>query len=163
VNTPETKRRGPVLLDMDLPQAPNPQDVPPVPEIEGRAMQTVTQLAARKSSWLSRVFWGGASALLGIALSVAMWDFVNNLLVRNVYLGQAALGILALIGLVLVIVMLKELAAFSRLAKIDSLRAAVRDADGDRPKALKVIKRIEHLYTGREELRWARQEMGPRR
>lgn len=151
----ETKRRGPVLIEAEG-HAETPQDAMPVPEHQGHAMQQVTRIAAYKSSWLSRIFWGGLSMLLGIGVSVAMWDFISDLLARNIYLGQAALGVLGLVGLVLLIVALKEIAAFSRLAKIDALREQVKNADS-KPKVESVIKRLNSMYSSREELRWARQ------
>ncbi len=156
----ETKvRRGPVLIDTELPNAEAPQDALPVPELEGRAMQQVTRIAARKTGWLGRLFWGGITALIGMMVSVAVWDFVNGLLTRNVYLGQVALGLLALVAFVLLIVLLRELVAFTRLTKIDALRREVADAvaDGSLPTAQKITKKLDGFYTSREELRWPRQ------
>ncbi|OUS04322.1 hypothetical protein A9Q96_15350 [Rhodobacterales bacterium 52_120_T64] len=158
----ETKtRRGPVVIDIDLPDAESPQDASPVPEPEGRAMQQVTKIAAHKTGWLGRLFWGGVTALVGMMISVAVWDFVDGLLVRNVYLGQFALGLLGLIALVLLIALLRELVALTRLSKIDALRHEVADASiGDSlPAALKVTKKLDSFYISREELRWPRQTL----
>lgn len=159
-----TTRRGPVLIETDLPEAESPQDAAPVPELtgaEGRAMQKVTRIAAHKSGWLPRLFWGGVTGLLGMVIAVAAWDFVTGLLARNAYLGQAALGLLTLVSLILVIVLLRELAAFSRLGKVDALRREVIEATVDRgqPAAVNVTKRLDAFYAGREELRWARQSL----
>jgi len=162
VTEPQPTRRGPIIIEADLPDVVSPEDAAPVPEvIEGRAMQTVTAFAARKISWLSRLFWAGITGLIGMMASVAMWDFVTGLLARNVFLGQMALGLAAVVGLVLLIIILHELAAFSRLAKIDTLRSQVREAhtDGERGLAENVVKRLMSLYSGREELRWARKSV----
>ena len=154
-------RRGPVVIETDLPDAESPQDAPAVPEIEGHAMQQATRIVARKVGWLARLFWGGVTTLVGIMVSVAMWDFVSGLLSRNVYLGQAALWLLALIAGVLVLVLLRELAAFARLSKIETMRKDVRDAmeDGGEAAAIKVTKRLDSFYSGRADLRWARQTL----
>lgn len=155
-------RRGPVVIEADLPDAVSPEDAAPVPEvIEGRAMQTVTAFAARNPSWLSRVFWAGVTGLIGMMITVAMWDFVTDLLARNLLLGQVAVGLTAIVGLVLIVIILRELAAFSRLAKIDTLRAQVSEAhtDGERGLSENVVKRLMSLYSGREELRWARKSV----
>ena len=164
----QQKRRGPVVIEADLPEGDSPQDAAPVPELtgaEGRAMQQVTRLAARKFSWLTKLFWAGVTALLGMMISVAAWDFVTNLLARNVYLGQAALGLFALVTLILAIVIVRELATISRLAKIDHIRSDVRDAlaDGGEKPAENVVKRLDALYSSREELRWPRQTMAEQR
>lgn len=158
-------RRGPVIIDTDLPDAETPQNALPVPEPEGRAMQQVTRIAARKVGWLGRLFWGGVTALVGMMISLAVWDFVNELLTRNAYLGQVALGLLALVAVVLLIVLLRELVAFTRLAKIDAMRQDVRAAveDGGQEAALKVTKRLDSFYASREELRWPRQTMAEHR
>jgi len=158
----ETKiRRGPVLIETDLPDAETPQDAQPVPEMEGRAMQQVARIATRKSGWLGRLFWGGITALIGMMVSVAVWDFVGALLTRNTYLGQVALGLLAMVAVVLIVVLLRELVAFTRLSKIDALRQEVTDAtnDGSLPAAQNVTKKLDGFYTSREELRWPRQTM----
>ena len=156
----ETKtRRGPVVIDTDLPEAETPQDALPVPEFEGRAMQQVTKIATRKTGWLGRLFWGGITALVGMAISVAVWDFVTGLLTRNAYLGQVALGLMALVSFVLIIVLLRELVAFARLSKIDTLRREVAEAttDGGFPTAQKITRKLDSFYASREELRWPRQ------
>ena len=152
-------RRGPVVIEADLPPVETPETAPPVPEVGGQAMQQVTAIAARKSGWMGRLFWAGTSALLGMMVSVALWDFVTGLLARNQLLGRIALGLLALVGVILVLLILRELAGFARLSKIDALKSDVRKAGDDREAALSVLKRLERLYAGREELRWARQNL----
>lgn len=162
MNEPQPARRGPIVIETDLANTVSPEDAAPVPEmVEGRAMQTVTALAARKPSWLSRVFWTGVTGLIGMVVSVAIWDFVTGLLARNVLLGQLALGLAAIVGLVIIVIILRELAAFSRLAKIDTLRAQVQAArsGGERDLANTVVRRLTSLYSGREELRWARKSV----
>jgi len=156
-----TTRRGPVVIETDLPEADTPETALPVPELEGRTMQQVTRIAARKIGWLGRLFWGGIMGLIGMMISVAAWDFVTELLMRNAYLGQLALGLLGLVALVLMIVLLRELVAFTRLSKIDTLRGEVAEAmsDGSLPAAQKIIKKLDNFYASREELRWPRQTL----
>ncbi len=152
-------RRGPVVIEAEIP-IETPETAPPVPEVGGQAMQQVTAMAARKTGWLGRVFWGATSALVGMMVSVALWDFATGLLGRNPLLGQIALGLMALVGVVLLLLVLRELAGFARLSKIDALKSGVRRArTGDRAEALAILKRLEGLYAGREEMRWARQSL----
>ncbi len=151
-------KRGPVVIEAEVDEDLTPETAAPVPDIvEGRAMQSVTAMAARKPSWLARLFWSGLTALIGMMISVAMWDFVTGLLARNTVLGQVALGLVALLGLVLILILLRELAGFARLARIDALRDAVRAAAGGlRSDAVSVSERLTRLYVGREDVRWAR-------
>ena len=156
--------RKPVMLDAEaLSPAPTPQEAPPVPELDApqtAAMQRATFAAGKPKSWLSKLFWGAVFALLGMAVSLAAWDFVEGLLTRNIWLGRAALGLTSVVVLVLVIVILRELIGFSRLRTLDSLRVeSTASRSADRAEALKTIAKLDHLYTGRPELRWARGEL----
>ena len=152
-------KRGPIVIEAEVDETLTPETAAPVPDIvEGRAMQAVTAIAARRPSWLARLFWAGLTALVGMMISVALWDFVTGLLARNTVLGQVALGLVAVLGLALVLILVRELAGFARLAKIDAVRDAVRDAAtaGIRSDAVAVSEKLMRLYAGREEVRWAR-------
>ncbi|MBL4805982.1 MAG: TIGR01620 family protein [Rhodobacteraceae bacterium] len=157
------ERRGPVLLNASqLDSVESPSDAAPIPEFDmptGQAMQRVTAIAARPRSWLSRVFWLAITGLLGIMMSLAAWDFVEQLLARNVILGQIALGLMSVVLFVLLIVLLRELAGFARMRRLDGFREQAKSArsSGERSQALKTLHGLDALYAGREELRWARQ------
>lgn len=156
--------RKPVMLDAEaLSPALSPLNAPPVPETDtaqNAAMQRATRAAGKPKSWLSRLFWGAVFALLGMAVSIAAWDFVEGLLARNIWLGRAALALTAVMVLVLVVSILRELIGFSRLRKLDNLRTEAAEARAaDRSRALKIIAKLDQLYVGRPELRWSREEL----
>ncbi|WP_288943566.1 TIGR01620 family protein [uncultured Roseovarius sp.] len=160
--------RGPILIDLeDDAQAPTPDTAPPVPDPdtpprpEGRAMQTVATLAARKPSRLARLFWGLLVAILGAVISVAAWDFVNGLIARAPLLGYGVTGLIAAFVLVLLVIALRELAAFSRLARIDRLQSRAEAAlSGDSlAEARAVVADLTGLYAGREDTRWGRDRL----
>ncbi len=160
--------RGPILIDLeDDAQAPTPDTAPPVPDPdtpprpEGRAMQTVATLAARKPSRLARLFWGLLVAILGAVISVAAWDFVNGLIARAPLLGYGVTGLIAASVLVLLVIALRELAAFSRLARIDRLQSRAEAAlSGDSlAEARAVVADLTGLYAGREDTRWGRDRL----
>lgn len=156
--------KGPVLIDLEN-EAPaqTPATAPPVPD--GRAMQTVVQVAARKPSRLTRFFWSATLGLIGFAASVAAWDFVTGLVARNQILGGAALILLAAFVLGLTLMALRELAGFARLRRLDGVHKAAEQAaaTGDLAQARKVVASIERLYAGREELRWAKSRLNDRK
>ena len=156
--------KGPVLIDLDD-ETPDvtPATAPPVPD--GRAMQTVVQVAARKPSRLTRFFWSATLALIGFAASVATWDFVTGLIARNQILGGAALILIAAFVLGLTLMALRELAGFARLRRLDGVHKAAEQAaaTGDLAQARKVVASIERLYAGREELRWAKSRLAERK
>jgi putative membrane protein len=160
--------KGPVLIDLEGKEGgPRPDTAPPVPDPEmppppeGRAMQTVATLAARRPSRLTRLFWGLLLTILGAVISVAAWDFVTGLVSRAPILGYAVTGVIAAFIVVLLIIAMRELAAFSRLSRIDRLHRASEEALGeeDLGKARVVVRDLTGLYKGREDTRWGREKL----
>lgn len=160
--------RGPVLIDLeDEAQTPSPTDVPPVPDLapesapEGRAMQTMATLAARRPSRLMRLFWGLLLTLLAAVVSIAAWDFVTGLVTQNPVLGFLVMGLVTAFVIVCVIIILQELAAFSRLSRMDRMhrRAETALATSDLGEARGVVRDLNRLYAGREDVRWGRERM----
>ncbi|MEM8537215.1 MAG: TIGR01620 family protein [Pseudomonadota bacterium] len=161
--------KGPVLIDIDEPQAPSPADAQPVPDLaptsyagetpQGQAMQTVAVLAARRPSRLAKAFWGLLAAVLSAAVSLALWDFVTGLIARNLWLGYAVTGLLFAFGVVCAAILLRELAGFSRLKRIDRLHSLseAAQASGDLGQARAVVSQLRQLYARRDDLRWAQE------
>ena len=161
--------KGPVLIDLEEEAGPRPQvaDAPPVPELlprsapEGRAMQMAATLAARKPSLLGRLFWWLASALIGAIISIAAWQFVTDLMTRYPLLGWAMTALIAAFLLVLLLIGLREMAAFGRLSRLDGLRHAAKEAlaQEDLAAARRVTDQLLRLYRGREDTRWGRDRL----
>jgi len=158
--------RKPIVFQEDIGAAPGPDEVPPVPDIgdlqpRGQAMISVAGLAARRSGPFARLVRWAVITLIGMAVSVAAWDFVIGLLDRNLWLGRFALLLMALIVLGVIVFVLREVAAFSRLSKVDDLHARGRDAmaSGDRATAARLIKDLSALYASREEMRLPRADL----
>ncbi|MEM9577739.1 MAG: TIGR01620 family protein [Pseudomonadota bacterium] len=156
--------KRPVLIDLEDDTPPRSvADAPPVPETseplpDGQAMQRAAQLAARKPSRLLQWFFGLGAGLIGAVASVAAWDFVTGLVVRNPVLGWGIAALFAAFLAVLLLICLRELASLGRLKRVDGVR---RDADtalaeNDLAKARRVSSRLVALYGGREETRWGR-------
>lgn len=152
--------RGPVLIDMDADDTAAPDRAPPVPDDaappEGRAMQAAMAHAARPPSPLARLFWGLVLGLLGTAVTVAAWDFAASLISRAPLLGYAVAVMGGALVVVATIIALREMAAFARLNRLDSLRSAAEGAiaDEDLGTARTTVARLRTLYQARAELRW---------
>ena len=163
-----SERRGPVVIELDEGQGPAPQDAPPVPETvvlpPGQAMQVVATLGARRPNWLGRLFWGAVVALVGFAASLAAWNFVTGLLAANPVLGWVAAGLVGLVLVTLILIALREAAAFSRLGRLDDLRQEAEAAlsTRDLAGARRVVGRLETLYRGRARLDLGRAELARR-
>lgn len=158
---------GPVLIDLEEPPERGPSDAPPVPDEappEGRAMQSVAALATARPSRLARWFWGLAGLILTTVVSVAAWDFVTDLIARSPILGWAVTALVAAFVTVLLIIALRELAAFSRLKRMDLIHRAATEAlaRDDLAAARDVLAQLDALYAGRDALRWGRERLSER-
>ena len=124
-------------------------------------MQIAAQLAARKPSRLVRLLWALAGALVTALVSIAAWTFVTDLMARYPVLGWAMTLLLGAFLLVLLLLSLREMAAFGRLARLDGLRhdAGEALAQADLAAARSVTDRLEALYKHREDTRWGRDRL----
>ncbi len=163
-------RKGPVLIELHDTPGAGPEAAAPVPDFDiapptGRAMQIVATLGARRVNRLARFFWSAALSLVAFIASLAAWNFVTGLLAANPVLGWIAFGLIAAVFLALVLICLRELAAFSRLGRLDRVhRAAVAAmAAGDLKAARDVVGQISALYAGRPELRLGREALDRQR
>ena len=170
--------KGPVYFDLEddpqpvgTPSAPDVADAPPVPDLmpatpgaEGSAMETAARLAARPPSRLARWFWGLAASLLSLMVGVAAWQFAASLVDRVPILGGIVTVLLVAFVGVSLLIAFRELAAFGRLSRIDSLKRGADDALAarDLAAAREVISRLDTLYAGREDARWGRERLAER-
>jgi len=120
-------------------------------------MEQVAGFAARKPSKLFRLFLAAVVGLLGFMLSVALWDFTAELLTRNIWLGRMALVLLVISAGALLLMALQELAALSRLRKIDGFRSEAEDLhiEASLEEAQVFSKKLAGLYRDRADQRWA--------
>lgn len=164
--TKSTKSKGPTLIELDTPAEVTPATAPVIVDDvpQGRAMQSMAALAARKPSRLAKFFWSALLALIGFMASVAAWDFVNSLVVRNPILGAIAMGLTGLFVLALLLVAGKEWLAIGRLKKIDGMRgdAEAALAADDLAASKTVSGKLLVLYANRPELKAGRAAIAAR-
>lgn len=156
-----TSPKKPVLFDLETEtETPSPATAAPVPDTlpRGEAMQSVVAIATAKPSRLARAFWAVLLALTGFVVSVAAWGFVSDLLARNPTLGWIALGLSGAFILILALIAIKEVAALSRLRRIDHLRAQAGDVT-DLKSARALTDRLAALYAARPEARLGREHL----
>ena len=152
--------RGPILIDRENQDAAQPAAAPAVPEAapQQTAMHQVAVLAARKPSRLARWFWSLMLGLVSFTVSLATYDYVGAVLARSPVLGGIALGLLSLFCIVLGIMALRELAAFARLRRLDSVHQSARTAitQSDLSQARDVVAKLNRLYASRDDTAWGR-------
>ncbi len=160
--------KGPVLFDLEdeVEERPQVADAPPVPDLvasppHGQAMQVAAQIAARRPSRLLRLFWWLATALIGALISIAAWRFVTDLIATYPIVGWGMTILTAVFLVVLLMLSLRELAAFGRLSRLDDLRHAAAEAlsQEDLTAARAVTDRLVSLYRSREDTRWGRDRL----
>ncbi len=170
---PATGRPAPHVFEADpegdragYDPAFDPAAAPPVPDAAGSgqdaaAMQRLAVLAARPARPLTRWFWGLLVSTTFFFATLALWAFVANLLAANPVLGAIAGVLLIAFGLVCLAIILREVAAFTRLARLDTLQHQAADAIAARDlKAARAIaEKLAEFYSGRLELRWSRDNL----
>jgi putative membrane protein len=165
----KTSKTGPVLFDLDDTPEITPATAPPVPDFDVKpspaAMQRVASIAAARPNRLARWFWGLLVSLVGFLISVAAWDFMASLLERSPILGWIAIGLTGLFCVVLLLIALRELAAFGRLRRVDRIQAGAREAlaDNNLAAARAVTAQITALYRTRDDTSWGRREFSDRK
>lgn len=156
--------KGPLLIDLEAQEvdAPRVEEAPPVPDLspptEGRAMQAVARIAAARPSRLARLFWGVAAALLTAIVSAAAWNWATAWVATQPLVGWIFTGLLGAFVVLLFAMALRELAALSRLKRIDHLRHAANVAreSGALKEAREVTDRVLGLYRSRDDMTWAK-------
>lgn len=146
----------PVLIELENDELLSPADAPIIQDVAETSMQRAAMFASRRPSRISKLFWGLLTALIGAAVSVAIWDFVTGLLARNEVLGWAVLSITVAFVAVLMVIALRELAGFLRLGRIDAMQkeAAEVMASQDLEMAKRHTSRIQNLYRNRSDTEW---------
>jgi len=161
--------KKPVLIDLEdtSDTAPSVAEAPPVPESAAApaaspaAMEQAARIAARKSSRLARWFWGLLVAVVGAMVSVATWDFATALIDRLPVLGWAVTAGLVVLAVLALGLGLRELAALSRLRRVDALRQAAAECH-DLETARAFARRMEGFFKGRSDLAWQRARFSER-
>lgn len=161
--------KGPVLIELDDENEVSPQDAPAIPELanepEGQAMQTVVALGTRVPSRLMRWFWRLGFAVVSFGVSIWAWDTLNQLIERNIYLGSIAVALVGAFVLVCLGVVIRELAAFTRLRRLDRIQheAEAAISSNDLSAAGQVTDQLLSLYSGRADVAWGRDRLEARR
>ncbi|MCF1707334.1 TIGR01620 family protein [Tabrizicola sp. J26] len=159
----EPRPMKPVLIEREEREDdPTPASVPPVPDL-GMDMPAV-RLVRAKSSPLNRFALWAFGTLFTFVLSVAAWTFVTDLLASNTILGWIALVLVGLAVLAALLLALRELLVFARMARIDHLRTRAEAAHEalDIKAARGVVEGLEAIYAGRPELADARARLAKR-
>lgn len=103
--------------------------------------------------------WSAMLALITLALGAAAWDLFTSMAARNVWLGRLVIALLVIVLTGLALFVFRELAALSRISKVEELRGRASDAwdTDDRWIADQVRGELETLYRNRDDFDRARE------
>ena len=167
--TPQKNKRGPVMFERDDAPILSPSTAAPVPDLTPvravSAMERAAVFVARKPSVLARWFWRLLTTLFVFVVTLASYDFIAGLIARNPILGYGALALTGAFLTVLVAIALKELAAFARLKRIDTLHKAAVDAatSQDLNAARAVTDKLQSVYKSRDDVSWGNERFNARK
>ena len=157
-----TEPRQPRAFTLDDPALVTEPELETAEAIPGEPPDTAT-LARPTFSDVGRrsLRWGALllTALAGAAsLGLAAWfaRFVSAALARDDWVGTATLALLLIAAFAALMIALRELIGFSRLARLTRLRSDVAAAlsERDRKRERRAAMRLAALYAGRRELAW---------
>jgi putative membrane protein len=117
---------------------------------------TLSELGQRGLRWGALLISAlSAAALLGIGAWFAR--LVSAALVREDWVGWTALALLSIAALAALMLLLRELVGFSRLARLNRVRADIARAlaDRDLKRERKAARRLAALYARRPEQAWS--------
>ncbi len=153
----------PFLVELDGAEDADPSQLPQmIDPPQGRAMQGMTRLAARNGSAFGRFAAWVFGGLFSLVVSVAAWNFVTGLFSQNTWLGWLAFGLTGLALLVVLVMAVQEVLAFSRQGRLDHVRQAAAQA-GDLAAARTAVDDVARLYRGRADTAWGLSRLDERR
>ena len=153
----------PFVVEIDGAEEADPSQFPQMLDLpQGRAMQGVLHLAARRGSAFGRFATWVFGALFSLVLSVSAWNFITDLLAQNSWLGGVALALTGLALVVMAVLAGQEVLAFSRQGRLDHLRRAAALA-GDLVAARGAVDGVVALYHGRADAAWGLARLAERR
>ncbi len=114
---------------------------------------------ARRFSAFRALVWSALVSLIVLAVGVAAWDLFVSMAAKHVWLGWLIIVLIGIVLAGLALFVFRELAALSRLSKVDELRHLAHDAweREDRWIADQVRGELESLYRHREDFDRARE------
>ncbi len=157
----------PMLLELEeeSPEA-DPSSADALPDLapSGAAMQGAARFAVRRGSALGRLARWVFGALFSLVASVTAWNFVTGLFAQNSVLGWVAFALFVAALALVVLLALREWAAYARMARLDGLRKAAEAAraKGDLAAAKAVVAKLVRLYAHRGETAWGRAKLAER-
>ncbi len=126
---PAPRLARPFVMELDGAAEADPSQVPQLTDAPAKgAVQGMGRLVTAPVSGFARFAAWVFGALLSLVVSASAWSFVTGLFAANSLLGWIAFVLTGLAGLILLVMAVQELLAFSRQGRLDHLRSASTQA-----------------------------------
>lgn len=148
---------GPKEIDLELDDLPEIIDeLPPDHDVENLPEAAS---AGAFASGVSVLGWALSliGSLIALAVGVWAWDFTTGLLARNVVLGGVAVAVVSVVGLLVLVLIVRELSAIGRLRRIDGIRlqASAARSGNDLSASRAVVQKLKKLTAQRHDTSWS--------
>lgn len=110
----------------------------------------------RKGWRWGAIFFSALGALVSLALGLWIADFVGRLFAREDWLGYLALALALIAAFAALVILMREVLGFIRLARVASIRSEADTAilRADKRLAMSASQGVEALFSSRPELGW---------
>ena len=153
-----TVENGPVVISLaDETEMPHPADAPQVIDKEDEIFIGNNRPKAKVSLGYVKRLGGLFLALCSFYIAIGFWNFAQNLLEQNLFLGAGFSVILFIFGAIIIGFIAAELIALHRLRKIEQFKIMIEDvrSNNNLAQACTITKQLRGLYKARNEMRWA--------
>lgn len=130
-----------------------PAEVDVFDEVDAALATPPLPVAPRRRSKLGRIFISAFGLLLSLAVGLWLDSLIRDLFSRADWLGWAAVGVTAVAGLSLFIIIARELVALRRLASVENMRGRAIDVAlrNDQRDARKLVDDLSQFVSARPE------------
>lgn len=152
---PKAKRKGPRQPRTMV--APEPEPLGEIPFADPDANSPpvpANHLPGAKGLKWGSIFLAALFSLLSLGIGLWFTQLIEQLFARATWLGWAASGLMALGGLALLALVIKELTALARLRRLGALRQRAEQALLGNGSAKAVVAEVARFYAGRKAMAW---------
>lgn len=137
--------------------APEPDPIVDIPfeaTAQGTALSPANHLPSAKGIKWGALFLAALFSLISLGIGLWFTQLLEELFSRNTWLGWAASGLMALAGLALLALVVKEITALARLRRLGDLRQKAEQALLGNGSAKAVVAELSAFYRNRKTMAW---------
>lgn len=134
----------------------------PIPSFEDvKPLEVTPTPQPKRRNWLWRILLGAGGLLVSLGLALAAEQLIRDLFTRYDWLGWVGVGALALLGVAIVLLAIREIMAIMRLKSLTVLHDNATEVltTDNSDKAHKLVAELQSLYAPRADMARPRTEL----